>query len=232
VRRFTADASHELRTPVAVIRSEAELGMDASHNPEAAHQRFESILEECCRLATVTSQLLTLSREDAGIFQAVRHPLPLSPLLLEAVDSVQSFANAKKQRIAVDFIAEAEVLADPDRLRQVFCNLLDNAIKYTPVGGSVRVLLQREDSSAVVTVDDNGPGISPEHLSHIFDRFYRVNRSSDPGDGAGLGLSIVKSNVTSLGGRVEVTSTVGQGAVFRIILPLTAISAHLSPVEA
>lgn len=224
VRRFTADASHELRTPITVIRSEAELGIDSSRDPEGARQRFESILEECSRLASVTSQLLTLSREDAGVVQAGRSLVPIAPLLFDAVESLRPLANAKRQEVDMEANCDAEILADPDRLRQVFHNLLDNAIKYTPEASRIRVMLRGDDSQAVIAVEDNGPGIPSEHLSRVFDRFYRVNKSSDAGDGAGLGLSIVQSIVTSLGGRVEVESTVGEGSTFRVFLPLPASS--------
>lgn len=219
VRRFTADASHELRTPIAVIRSEAELGVDASHDPSAARQRFESILEECSRLASVTSQLLTLSREDAGVILPGHRLVPVAPVLLDAIESFRPLASAKRQEITAEVIHDAEIPADPDRLRQIFHNLLDNAIKYTPVDGRIRVTLRRENSDAVIAIEDNGPGIPPEHLPRVFDRFYRVDKSSDAGDGAGLGLSIVQSIVMSLGGHVEVESNVGEGSLFRVWLP-------------
>jgi signal transduction histidine kinase len=106
----------------------------------------------------------------------------------------------------------------------VFHNLLDNAIKYTPEEGHIKATLERVRSEAVVAIEDWGIGIPPEHLSHVFDRFYRVVKSSDAGEGAGLGLSIVQSIVMSLGGCVEVSSKVGEGSVFRVFLPLSARS--------
>jgi signal transduction histidine kinase len=220
VRRFTADASHELRTPLAVIRSEAELGIDAAHDPENVQRRFASILEECSRLVSITGQLLTLSREDAGVVQAGRAAVPVLPLLLETIESLRPFVQAKRQELTMEANCEAVVAANPDRLRQVFHNLLDNAIKYTPAKGHIRVTLHRRDTEAIVSVEDTGIGILPEHLPQIFDRFYRVSKSSDTGDGAGLGLSIVQSIVMSLGGHVDVVSAVGEGSVFRIVLPV------------
>jgi signal transduction histidine kinase len=221
VRRFTADASHELRTPIAVIRSEAEMGMEAAADLEESRHRFISILEECGRLASITSQLLTLSREDAGITPAARHAVPLKPLLLDAVESFRSLANLKRQDLVADVDCEAVVSADGDRLRQVFDNLIDNAIKYTPPDGRITVHLTGDVSSAVVAVQDNGIGIDPEHVRHVFDRFYRVGKGDGLDDlGAGLGLSIVRSIVSSLGGRVEVESTLGEGSAFRVHLPV------------
>lgn len=220
VRRFTADASHELRTPIAVIRSEAEIGLDAAADPDEAKLRFGSILEECARLASATTQLLMLSREDAGVAPASRNPVALKAVLVDAVESVRPLANAKQLDLVANVDDDAMVAADPERLRQVFHNLIDNAIKYTPSAGRVAVSLVRRDSDAVVTVEDNGIGIPPEHLPHVFDRFYRVNKetASDNG-GAGLGLSIVKSIVSSLGGRVELESTPGAGSSFHVYLP-------------
>jgi signal transduction histidine kinase len=205
-----------------VIRSEAELGIDAAHQPEAARQRFASILEECNRLAFVTNQLLTLSREDAGVVQTGRSLVSVAPLMFDTVESLRSLASAKRQEITAAAHAEAAIAADPDRLRQVLHNLLDNAIKYTPEGGRVRITLGRVNTEAVIAVEDDGPGIPPEHLPRVFDRFYRVNKSSTAGDGAGLGLSIVQSIVQSLSGHVEVNSTIGQGSTFRVFLPLPA----------
>jgi len=230
VRRFTADASHELRTPIAVIRSEAELGVDAARDSEATQERFESILEECGRLTSVTSQLLTLSREDAGVVQPGRHLVPIAPLIDDTVESLRPLAITKQQEMAAEAGCEVEIVADPDRLQQVFHNLIDNAIKYAPEGSRIRVTLRRDGSNAIVTVEDNGPGIPPEHLSRVFDRFYRVNKNSDPG-GAGLGLSIVQSIVMSLGGRVEVESIAGKGSSFRVFLPLPERS-HFARDEA
>ncbi|MGE0758917.1 MAG: sensor histidine kinase [Pirellulaceae bacterium] len=220
VRRFTADASHELRTPIAVIRSEAEMGMDAARDLPTARLRFASILEECGRLAAATSQLLTLSREDAGVTRTARAAVRLEPLLQDAVDSLRPLAAAKRQQLILDVSHPATVLADPERLRQVFHNLIDNAIKYTPPEGQIAVSLTRHNGGVSITVRDTGIGIPAEHLPHIFDRFYRVQKGGDSDSGgAGLGLSIVHSIVTSLGGRVTADSHPGQGTSIHVLLP-------------
>lgn len=222
IRRFTADASHELRTPVAVIRSEAEMGADLAGDNADASSRFQSILEECNRLASATSQLLTLSRDDAGVTQSADEPVALSALLHELVESMQPLAIEKQQDLAIgDLDATATVLAAPGRLWQVFHNLVDNAIKYTPEGGMIQVSSRCADGEVIVEVQDNGIGIPSEHLPRIFDRFYRVTKpTSSAQGGAGLGLSIVQSIVTSLEGGVEVESTPGTSTVFRVRLPL------------
>jgi heavy metal sensor kinase len=220
VRRFTADASHELRTPVSIIRSEAELGLTGGQIPDSARRRFESIVEECARLADLTQHLLALCREEAGVAQVGRAPVHLASLISESTDVMRPLAEAKQQRLEIEIKEHPVVRGNADRLRQVCCNLLENAIKYTLAGGEVSVRLDRHDGEAVLTVCDRGIGIPPEHLPHIFERFYQAESGrSQAGAGAGLGLSIVQSIVEAHGGRIEVTSESGAGSVFRVFLP-------------
>jgi two-component system heavy metal sensor histidine kinase CusS len=233
IRRFTADASHELRTPVAVIRSEAELGLTTAGENPAARRRFESIVEECSRLADLTTQLLALCREEAGVTQTVRAPVRLETLISEATESMRPLATAKGLQLAVKCEADPVVLGDADRLRRVLCNLLDNAIRHTPAGGSVSVTLWKREEEAAIDVRDTGVGIAAEHLPHVFDRFYQVDsgRSQSSG-GAGLGLSIVKSIVDAHGGRMEVTSDPGMGSVFRVCLTTIPDTPHAARLGA
>lgn len=220
IRRFTADASHELRTPVTVIRAEVEEYLDRVPADCDSGPLLQSVLEECERLTSLTDRLLTLCREDAGAANTRREPVNLADLVDCSVEAMQPLAEAKQQRLTVTADRNVHAIGDCDRLRDVVRNLLDNAIKYTPSGGAIEVGVERQESDAVLTVSDKGIGIPPEHLSRVFDRFYRVDNSRNrTAGGVGLGLSIAQSIVTAHGGRIEVTSTAGKGSTFRVCLP-------------
>lgn len=222
IRRFTADASHELRTPVSVIRSEAELGLGELKEDDPARRRLESIVEECGRLAELTTQLLTLCRNEAGLAQLIRLPVSLRTAISDSSESVRSMAEAKQQRIITDLQDDVAVLGDAVRLHQVFTNLLQNAVKYSPPGGTITLMLRQKKGQAVITVQDTGIGIAPEHLPRVFDRFYQVDTGRSHAEGgAGLGLSIAKSIVEAHGGQIAVTSEAGVGSTFQIALPAT-----------
>ncbi|MBN9121491.1 MAG: HAMP domain-containing protein [Planctomycetes bacterium] len=221
VRRFTADASHELRTPLTAIRIEAEAALDRAATAEEYRALAGSVLEECGRMARLTDQLLALAREDAGAAHAEPVPVDLGELVGGVVEVLRPVVEARRLKLDAELAAGVVVRGDPVRLRQVAVNLIDNAAKYTPEGGSIRVTVARIDERAVLTVADTGEGIPAEHLPRVFDRFYRLDkaRSREMG-GTGLGLAIVKSIVTAHGGAVELTSTVGAGTTATVALPL------------
>jgi heavy metal sensor kinase len=222
-RRFVADASHELRTPLTVLRGEIESIVQEPHLPAESRERLGSALEEVVRLANIVEGLFAISRLDAGEAQAEWVRFELGQLAAATAD--QMFLLAEDKKIALTWAASKGVWVEGDRarLKQVVVNLLDNAIKYTAEGGRVGLSVGTIDSKAVLEVTDNGIGIPAEALPHIFDRFFRVDkaRSRDLG-GAGLGLSIVKSICTAHHGRVEASSTPGQGSHFRVELPLAS----------
>jgi heavy metal sensor kinase len=223
VRRFTADASHELRTPLAVIRSEAEIALGRNSVPPEQQARLGSILEECDRLARLTDQLLALAREDAGVSRQAHKRLDLAALAAGTAETMRPLAEAGGVRLHAGSTLPVWVEGDEARLRQVFFNLLDNAIKYTPGGGEVEVRVGAADGRAVATVRDTGEGIPAEHLPRVFDRFYRVDRArSRERGGTGLGLSIARSVVTAHGGSIELDSAPGRGTTARVLLPLEA----------
>src|SRR5262249_45261241 len=161
-------ASHELRTPLAVLRTEAELALARSDGRAEQQQLLGSILEECERLTKLTDQLLTLSREDAGVAKATREPVDLAALVRDVADTLRPLAEAGQIRLEVRAEHPAIVRGDAARLRRVFVNLLDNALKYTPHGGAVNVELSVANGCAAVDVRDTGAGIPPEHLPHVF----------------------------------------------------------------
>lgn len=221
IRRFTADASHELRTPLTAIRTETEVALRKPLCPTEYQNLLGSILEECERLTRLTDQLLTLSRDDAGTTRTRDAPMDLANVLAGVVDMMRPLAEVKGLHVEAARNGPLVIHGDEARLRQVFCNLLDNAIKYTPEGGTIEVRLGQHGQAAVVTVRDTGIGIPSEHLPHVFDRFYRVDkaRSRDEG-GTGLGLSIARSIVQSHGGQIAIASSGGQGTTCTVSLPV------------
>jgi heavy metal sensor kinase len=222
-KQFVADASHELRTPLAVLRGELEsLAQDAQLKPQTS-ERLGSALEEVDRLAEIVEGLLALSRLDTGEARAPWVRFDLAELVANTADQMSLLAEDKHIAVICDSASRVMVEGDQARLKQVVVNLLDNAIKYTPDGGRIKLRIAQEDGQAVLDVADDGIGIPSEALPHVFKRFFRVDgsRSRDQG-GAGLGLSIVKSICDAHGARVEVSSTPGQGSRFRIRQPLAA----------
>jgi heavy metal sensor kinase len=220
VRRFTADAAHELRTPLTAIRTEAEVSLGKPLTAAEHQQLLGSILEECERLTRLTDQLLTLARGDAGGLRQNRESLDLAALVSTVAETMRPLAEARGLRLCVERDGALPVQGDEAHLREVFYNLVDNAVKYTPAGGSIEVRLRRHDQDAVVTLRDTGVGIPAEHLTHVFERFYRVDRARSRAEGGtGLGLSIAQNIIRAHGGRIELASTPGQGTTCTVTLP-------------
>ena len=220
-KQFVADASHELRTPLAVLRGELENLAQDSQLKSHTRETLGSALEEVDRLAEIVEGLLALSRLDTGEAQAEWVRFDLAALVATTADQMSLLAEDKHITVTCDSSTPVLIEGDRARLKQVVVNLLDNAIKYTPNGGRIKLKIAQEEGSAVLDVADDGIGIPPEAVPHVFKRFFRVDgsRSRDQG-GAGLGLSIVKSICDAHGARVEVSSTPGQGSRFRIRQPL------------
>jgi heavy metal sensor kinase len=222
-KQFVADASHELRTPLAVLRGEIEnLAQDIELKPQT-RETLGSALEEVDRLAEIVEGLLALSRLDTGEAHSQWVKFDLAELVTTTADQMSLLAEDKNITVTCDSASRVMIEGDQARLKQVVVNLLDNAIKYTPNGGRIKLKIAQEDGDAVLDIADDGIGIPAEALPHVFKRFFRVDgsRSRDQG-GAGLGLSIVKSICDAHGARVEVSSTPGQGSLFRIRQPLAA----------
>ena len=243
IERFSADASHELKTPLTTIRGEAEVALMSPGISDDLKQSFRSIIEETERLSEIVTNLLLLARTDADQVRLKQEPVALHEVAMQAYEPMERLARRKSILLDIAEMEEAEIRGDALWLQQLITNLLHNAINYTPEGGSVTLSLalgfseeplsppqstgksnnatnQTRKSYAELSVSDTGPGIPEEHLSHIFDRFYRVDsgRSRDQG-GSGLGLNIVKWIAESHGGTISVRSVVGTGTIFAVRFP-------------
>ena len=221
---FVANASHELKTPLASIKAYTETLMDWALYDETVNARFlKRIDEQAERLNQLILDLLSLARIESGQEIFEHAPLCLVPVLESCVESHRDRAQTKNLNLVFDpggLDDETMVLADEEAIRQIVDNLVDNAIKYTPEGGTVSVTCHSDRNSATIEVADTGIGIPRSDLPRIFERFYRVDkaRSRELG-GTGLGLSIVKHLMQSIGGQIDVTSRVGSGSRFTVHLP-------------
>ena len=220
LRRFTADASHELRTPLAVVRGLGEAAIAQRRSPEDYEETIGSMLEEIDRMTNLVATLLRLSRGDADTIRLSRAPVDVGHLVRDVAGSLGILAEERDQRLTLDITDGVLVSADRLVLREALTNVLDNAIKYGPVGSRVALRVGRSRGEAVLAIEDEGPGIAPEHRDRVFHRFFRVDeaRSRDRG-GAGLGLAIAKWAVEIHGGSITVNGGAGGGSEFRIVLP-------------
>jgi heavy metal sensor kinase len=221
VTQFTADASHELRTPVALMRTTSELALRKQRSESEYRQALNEVNEESVRTTELIENLLTLARADAGKAILERSALNLSDVVREVSGQAEKLAEQKGISLACEAPQEpVTVSGDRGTLRRLLIVLLDNAVKYTPAGGKVRISVNHEAQRAVVEVRDSGVGINEADLPHIFERFYRSDksRSRDSG-GAGLGLSIAKWIVEAHRGAIQVESQPERGSTFRVLLP-------------
>jgi signal transduction histidine kinase len=231
LRRFTADASHELKTPLTVLRADVERAMSAA--PQSTEQlvALEEALRETRRMADLVESLLTLARADEGRFDLVRERIDLEPLAREIYETAVILGEDAGITVSMPVLEPVFVLGDRERLRQLFMNLVVNAIKYTARGGRVDLSLSQRLHAATFTVRDTGIGISAGDLPYIFERFWRADRvrsrSSERG-GFGLGLAIGQYIAQAHGGTLTVTSRLGRGTVFTVTLPDVTSPSDLS----
>jgi len=229
-KQFTTDASHELRTPLTILLGEIEVALSNPRSPSDYQAILRSAVEEIRRINNIVDELLTIARLEGGQLQLQKSPLRLDELLLDAISRTSAYASQRSIRInyevqdnPVEETEELYVEGDRDKLLSVFINLLDNAIKYSRDGAPIRVVQSGENGFARIKVMDSGTGIPSSDLPHIFDRFYRVDKSRS-GDGAqrgsGLGLSIAKSLTEAHGGRIDIESRLGEGTVVTVQLPM------------
>jgi heavy metal sensor kinase len=220
-KQFTSDASHELRTPLAVIEAESTLALQKERPSSDYRQSLESISQESRRMSSLIDQLLTLARADAGKEQWNFTEVNLNTLITDLSTDVEILCREKGLSFQLGQTQDLAMKGDEARLRELFMNLLDNAIRYTPAPGTVSVSLRREGQMAVVAITDTGVGIPAEDIPFIFERFYRVDKSRSRAEGgSGLGLAICRHIAEAHGGRIEVESQVGAGSTFSVWLPL------------
>jgi signal transduction histidine kinase len=226
MRRFMADAAHELRTPLTLIRTRADVALQQARDPRSYIASLQSIAEDAERLGQIVEDLLMLARADAGERPVERTSLYLDDVALDAANAARVVAEAKGVSVVVDDFEEAVVSGDRNLIRQLVMILLDNAIKFVHGGGTVRVGVSRRDGRAELAVSDDGPGIPPDQLPHIFERFYRGDpaRARSPsgtanGDGAGLGLSIARWITDAHDATIDVSSVLGAGTRVTVTFP-------------
>jgi heavy metal sensor kinase len=220
-RRFTSDASHELRTPLSIMQSEATLALKKERSNEEYRKALISISQEITHMSSIVNKLLFLSRIDSGKDKLNLESVNLSELLLDLALNVEALCEEKLLHFCSNLAGGVRVEGDKVKLRELFLNLLDNAIKFTPPGGSISLSLARNEGQAEVAVSDTGIGIGEEHLPQIFERFYRVDKTSTlENNGSGLGLAICKHIVELHKGQIQVKSEFKKGSTFTIKLPL------------
>jgi heavy metal sensor kinase len=219
-RQFVADVSHELRTPLAVIQAETTLALNKERTEAEYQESLELVAQESAYMSSAIDRILSLARSDAGKDSLNLDKVNLDELLAEVSADVKLLASEKGLQFELGPRRNLTLRADRLKLRQLFISILENAVHYTPSGGSVSLSVIEKDGMAIVAISDTGIGIPPEHLPHIFERFYRVDQTHSRGDtGTGLGLSIAKSIAEAHGGRMEAESEVGKGTTFSVILP-------------
>jgi heavy metal sensor kinase len=224
MREFMADASHELRTPLAVIQGESEVALSQLGSFEEYRASLAVVNKQARRMTCIVSDMLALARADAG-HQVPVEELYLNDLVEDCCRAAQALAKPKGIRLTYEGSADISIRGNEELLKRMAVNLLDNAIHYTPAGGSVSVRLASEANWAHLSVCDTGIGIPPDSVGRVFDRFYRVDESRARADGgSGLGLSIVKLAAESHLGSVQLTSELGRGSTFTVSLPLDPAS--------
>jgi len=214
--QFSADLAHELRTPIANMLGEAQVALTRDRAAAEYRETIESSVAECERLSRIVDNLLFVARVDAA-----REPIARKQFdARAAVEKIAAFYQtvAEDRHVTISCSGDEQICADPDLFERAVGNLLDNALRFTAERGSIHIALSKHNSALEVAVSDTGSGIAPEHLPRVFDRFYRAE-SSRGSDGAGLGLSLVKSIVDLHGGSATIESEIGRGTTVKLTFP-------------
>jgi heavy metal sensor kinase len=220
IKQFSTDVSHELRTPITAIRGQLEVALFTAQNAEQYREAILNSLQDVERLSQIVRALLLLSQAESGQVALHKTRIDLSETARDIIDQFQIPAEEARIRLVADLPPECPAEVDRVQIERMISNLISNAVKFTPPGGEVRVSVQCHFDRIEITVEDTGRGISPEHLSHIFDRFYQVRDTDSNGErGLGLGLSFVSWIAKAHGGSVAVDSELNKGSRFTVNLP-------------
>jgi len=227
-KRFIADASHEMRTPLTILKGDVEVALMRPRSVADYQETLVMVDQTVDRLTALVEELLLLARAENNQVPLQLEQINLSELLAEVISSLELAAQRKQIKVISQLPPEVELMADYGKLSRLFINLLENALKYSSARSQVTIQATLEHGQAKVEVSDNGQGIAPEHLVHLFERFYRVDKArsrqttpDESSSGSGLGLSIAEWIVTVHGGRITVQSEVGHGTTFTVWLPQT-----------
>jgi heavy metal sensor kinase len=220
LKRFTADASHELRTPLTALRAVGEVALRQNASPESLRETISSMLEEAERLHGLIDSLLALARLESGEADLQRQSVAVPKLIREVNESLAVLASEKQQQIEIEAATDLSVTGDRMLLRQALLNIVHNAIRHSPERSRIEIRAHKGSDEVVISIIDQGPGISSEHQARVFDRFYRIHKGRSRAEGGyGLGLSIARRSIERTGGRIELESAPGKGSTFRILLP-------------
>jgi two-component system heavy metal sensor histidine kinase CusS len=222
--RFSSELAHEMRTPIHILMNDAEAGLSGKRTPDEYREILESNLEEYNRLARLINGLLFLARAEDPRTRIERTRIDVR----KELDAVREFHEvlAEDQGVTITCEGEAQMDADRTLFRSAITNLISNALRYTPEGGGIVLAIsQPEDGSVVISVSDTGPGMAPENLPRVFDRFYRSEEGRALAEGTGLGLAIAKSIVELHGGSISVESAPGKGTTFVLRFPASSSAA-------
>jgi signal transduction histidine kinase len=222
IQQFSADASHELRTPLTIMRGEIEVALRSARLPASTRDLLRSTHDELVRLSSIVDSLMTLVKSDSGRLVFDFQPVRLDSMIEELAEDAKLLAKPKNIVVKLTRCESISMNGDATRLKQLFLNLIDNAIKYTPSHGRISLSLEREDGSALIAVKDTGIGIPRRFQEKIFERFYRVaHDNTETVPGSGLGLSIAKWIAQAHHGSIEVKSREKKGSTFVVSLPLS-----------
>lgn len=223
-RRFTGDAAHELRTPLAALKSRIEVTLAQPRQPEAYRETLQTMAQQVERLIHLSNDLLFMSRLEQTAVSLNKTPINLTDFLGAVLDQIRPLVEKKSITLSTHIPPQLQLEGDFDLLIRLLLNILGNAVKFTPQGGEIEVTAVSQQNRVQIRVTDSGPGIAPEHLPHIFDRFYRAaedrTRNAADGGGSGLGLSIAQEIARAHGGHIGIDSTVGKGTAVTLTLPL------------